>query len=72
MGLAKYSIIRNPFFRGTFIFLIGLSVEILQYFEINIFGNTANVFDILAYVSGIMMAVILEHFVLSKMPSHFR
>ena len=66
LGLVKHPLIKNAYFRGIIIFLIGLGVEVLQYNGFKLFGNTADMLDLVAYVSGILSAVIFEHFVLSK------
>lgn len=69
MGLVRNSVIKNTYFRIVFIILTGISVEVLQFYGVQIFGNTADVYDLLAYASGIMMAVIFERVVLSKLPN---
>jgi len=65
-GLAEHPIIKNPWFRGIILFLVGVSVEVLQYFDFKILGNTADLFDLLAYACGIILAALFErHFLVS-------
>ena len=45
---------------GTFTFLFGTFVEMLQYQEIHIFGNTYDPMDILMYAIGTIIGVILD------------
>lgn len=66
MGLFDQPIIKNAYFRGVFIFSIGLIVEILQYNGVKIFGNTADIYDLIAYASGIILAGLFEYYILSK------
>lgn len=66
MGLFDQTLIKNVYFRGVFIFLIGFGVEVLQYSGFKILGNTTDIFDLLAYAVGIITAMVFERFVLSK------
>jgi hypothetical protein len=66
MGLFKNSIFQHLILRGVVIFLIGLSVEILQLKGIKLFGNTADINDLLAYAFGILSAMLFDRFALRK------
>lgn len=66
MGFFDQQLLKKIYFREIIIILNGLIIEILQYKGIKIFGNTADIFDLLAYASGILIAMIFERFVLPK------
>ena len=48
------------------VFLIGFSVETLQYFNIHVFGSTFDPIDYLMYVLGVISALILDYTVVAK------
>ena len=66
MGLTNKPMINNIFFRGLFVFAIGVVVEILQYHNIPIFGRTYDVWDLVAYAFGVLLAIAFEHYILSR------
>ncbi len=66
MGLFDQTLIKNAYFRGIFIFLIGFSVEVLQYSGFIILGNTVDIYYLVADAGGILLAAIYESFVLNK------
>ena len=45
---------------GAFTFLFGTFVEVLQYYEIDIFGNTFDPIDIVMYAVGTIAAIVLD------------
>lgn len=65
-GLTNNPFEKNAWTRGILLFVIGLCVELLQYSGYKILGNTADLFDLLAYVCGILLAVLFERYFLSK------
>ncbi len=65
-GLTDRSFVKNVSTRGILLFLLGLCVEILQYYSYKILGDTADLFDLLAYACGITLAVLFERYFLSK------
>jgi len=48
-------------------FLIGLTVETLQYFNINVFGSTFDPWDILMYGLGVLLGLSIDLTIISKM-----
>lgn len=48
------------------VFLIGFSVETLQYFNIYVFGSTFDPVDYLMYTLGVISALILDITIISK------
>lgn len=66
-GFFKYSIMEKKLFRAFLVFLVGVGVEILQYFEVPIFGSTFDPLDFLMYGLGILLGLLFERFLLSKL-----
>jgi hypothetical protein len=61
----KFSIRFSRSIAGLAVFLIGLTVEILQYFDFSAFGNTFDPLDILMYAVGIAVGLLLDFTLLS-------
>ena len=55
-----YAIKKSRWIGMAFTFLIGCSVEILQYFGFAVFGNTFDPIDILMYALGILLGLSLD------------
>ena len=66
LGLFQNRFIQNYLIRGIIVFSIGLTVEVMQYYGIEVLGNTADIMDLLAYFSGIVLGIIFDRFVLSR------
>ena len=60
MGLFQNKLIRSPLFRACTVFGFGCIVEVSQYFEHPIFGNTFDPLDIIAYAGGVLLGVLLD------------
>ena len=65
-GLTKHPFLKSPYTRGIILFLIGMGVELLQFYGYRLFGQTADPLDLMAYASGIILAAIFERFVLQR------
>ena len=48
------------------VFMIGFSIETLQYFNIHIFGSTFDPIDYLMYALGVIPALILDYLAVAK------
>ena len=68
LGIARQSMLRSPLARAVFVFSIGAVTETLQYFGVPIFGRTFDWMDYLMYGFGIALGIVVERFVLSKIP----
>jgi hypothetical protein len=66
IGLFQNRFLQNYLIRGIIVFSIGLTVEVMQYYGYKILGNTADILDLLAYFSGIVLGIVFDHFVLSR------
>ena len=66
LGIANISILNKPLVRTVIVFCVGVSTEILQYFNVPIFGRTFDPLDLLMYGIGIGLAVIFELLFLEK------
>lgn len=49
---------------AVMVFLISFTVETLQYFNINIFGSTFDVIDYLMYLSGVLLGLTIDYFII--------
>jgi len=54
------------YIRGGVIFLIGSTVEILQYFGVPIFGQTFDPIDFIMYAAGVFLAIFIDYIWLSR------
>jgi hypothetical protein len=43
------------------VFLIGFTVETLQYYDIHIFGSTFDYLDYLMYLFGVLLGLIMDY-----------
>ena len=68
LGITRQSILRSGIARGVFVFAIGAVMETLQYFGVPIFGRTFDSLDYLMFGIGIVLAVVFERIVLSRIP----
>ena len=66
MGLFENKWIHSVLFRICAIFGLGCIVEASQYLGHPIFGSTFDLYDILAYAVGILLGVLLEMLVFSR------
>jgi hypothetical protein len=60
IGLDDLSALRRPVVRATAVFLLGASVEVLQYFGVPLFGRTFDPVDLVMYAAGAMAALLFE------------
>ncbi|MBL8981915.1 MAG: hypothetical protein JNL26_07015 [Gemmatimonadetes bacterium] len=60
VGLEEVPTLRRPVVRATAIFLVGVTVELLQYLDMPVFGRTADLVDLLMYATGAIAAVGFE------------
>jgi hypothetical protein len=68
LGIIKGKILLNSVARGTFVFAVGAVTETLQYFNVPIFGQTFDLLDYLMFGIGILLGIIFENIVLSRIP----
>jgi len=66
LGVAEQSILESVTTRGIFVFFIGAFTETLQYFNVPIFGRTFDKMDYLMFAIGVLLGVVFEKFVLSR------
>ncbi|HSV85487.1 MAG TPA: hypothetical protein VLH85_02860 [Levilinea sp.] len=67
-------IIEGPFqlngaARGALVFAAGAVSETLQFFNVPIFGQTFDPLDYLMFAAGILLGIVFERFVLSRIPA---
>jgi len=67
-GLIEQPLIGSPAARAVGVFGVGVTVEILQYFEYDVFGSTFDPLDYLMYAAGILLGYLFELCVLSRLP----
>jgi len=67
VALRKKLIVKWSRLSGAlFTFLIGIIVEVLQYHEIPVFGNTFDPLDILMYGIGILLGFFIDILIIDK------
>lgn len=66
VGLNKLPRLRSPLFRGTVVFLVGLTVEVFQYLGIPFLGRTFDPWDILMYALGAIAGLAFERVVFAE------
>ena len=59
-SLFESKLIRAPLFRACTVFGFGCFVEASQYFGYPLLGSTFDLFDILAYASGVFLGILLD------------
>jgi hypothetical protein len=67
MSLFQNRLIRSPLFRACTVFGFGCIVEASQYFGRPIFGSTFDPIDIVAYAGGVLLGVLLDLTLLSRL-----
>lgn len=60
VGLDRSPTLRRPVVRATAVFLLGTTVEILQYVGVPLFGRTFDPLDLLMYATGAIAALAFE------------
>jgi len=63
----KISINKSRVIGAMSTFLFGLIVEILQLFKINFLGSTFDPLDIVMYVIGIMIGILVDYTIIDKL-----
>jgi len=63
----KISITKSRVIGAMSTFLFGLIVEILQLFKINFLGSTFDPLDIVMYVIGIMIGILVDYTIIDKL-----
>lgn len=66
LSFFNQAFIRTIIVRALFVFLIGVCVETLQFFNVPIFGSTFDPLDYLMYGFGVLLAIVFETEILSK------
>ena len=69
LGLIEGPVQLNSFARGAFVFAVGAVTETLQFFNIPIFGQTFDLLDYLMFNVGILLGIVFERIVLSRIPA---
>lgn len=67
LGVADITPLRGGPARALLVFAIGAASETLQYFGVELFGRTFDPLDYVMFVIGILVAVLLEKTVLSRL-----
>ena len=66
-GLIEQPLIGHRVTRAIGVFGVGVLVETLQYFKIEIFGSTFDPFDYLMYGIGVFLGFVLESAILNRL-----
>lgn len=62
----NFSILRSRIIGALFTFLFGLTVEILQLYEIKFLGSTYDRLDILMYGIGVTLGLLIDFLIIDK------
>ncbi len=62
----KLSVTRSRMIGAIFTFLFGLTVEILQFYGIKLFGSTYDMLDIVMYALGVLLGLLIDFTVINK------
>ena len=62
----KISVYKSRILAAIVTFLFGTTVEILQLYDLNFFGNTYDPLDILMYGIGIVLGIIIDLTIINK------
>jgi hypothetical protein len=54
------------YIRGGLVFLIGSTVESLQYFGVHILGQTFDPMDFIMYAAGVLLAIFIDYIWISR------
>jgi len=68
LGFIEEPVQLNSAARGALVFAVGAVTETLQYFDVPIFGQTFDLLDYLMFVVGILLGIVFERIVLSRIP----
>lgn len=68
VGLERSPVLRHPALRATAVFIVGATVEFLQYFGVPLFGRTFDPLDLLMYATGAAAALVFEHLAFPPYP----
>ncbi len=62
----KLSINNSRILGGVFTFLFGLTVEMLQFYEIRFLGSTYDILDIAMYATGVLFGLLIDLTLIDK------
>ena len=66
--LRKYfSVTRSRLLSGSGVLLIGTTVELLQYFQVPVFGSTFDPLDFIMYALGVLMGFIIDFIIINRL-----
>ena len=68
-GLFQAPVISNLYFRLIGVWTGCAFVEAAQYFGYPLFGSTFDWFDLVAYGSGVMLGLLIERYLLTRLPT---
>lgn len=69
LGIAEVTIFRSGIVRGVAVFAVGVLTETLQLFAVPVFGRTFDPLDYLMFGGGVLLGVVFERIVLSRIPA---
>lgn len=69
LGIMQEPVQLNSAARGAFVFAVGAVSETLQFFNVPIFGQTFDPLDYLMFVVGILLGIVFERKLLSRIPA---
>jgi hypothetical protein len=69
LGLIERPVQLNRAARGALVFAAGAVSETLQFFNVPIFGRTFDPLDYLMFAAGILLGIVFERIVLSRIPA---
>jgi hypothetical protein len=67
-GLIEHSLLGARWTRAISVFGFGVTVETLQYYDIDVFGSTFDPMDIVMYGIGVVSGIVFERVVLTHFP----
>lgn len=67
-GLVEHPLLGARWTRAISVFGFGVTVETLQYFDIDVFGSTFDPMDIVMYGTGVLSGIAFEKLILTHLP----
>ncbi len=68
-GLVGHPLFGARWIRVISVFGFGVTVETMQYFDIDVFGSTFDPMDIVMYGTGVLSGIAFERIVLTHLPT---